>query len=184
MLGRIVNEGKWLPSGSIKGGRHREEGIARCRGRSDVGSQTGRFSSSILHSFFRAGFREARVVSRNARMLPAAPPSYLFRAQTSRYRHLFAGLFDCNRSCALLFICHLLIYIYSCLFVSVPSCIFYVGPCPCVSLLTRNRALLSLSFPFHPLLFGSRPRWSRLVSPRTHIVTRQRVSCTSISRPT
>ena len=42
-----------------------------------------------------------------------------FRAHTSRHRHLFAGLFGCNRLRALLFICHSLIYIHSCLSVSV-----------------------------------------------------------------
>ena len=124
------------------------KGIARYRGRSAVGSQAERFSSSILHSFFRAGFREARAASRNARVLPAAPPSYLFRAQTSRHRHLFAGLFGCNRSRALLFICHLLIYIHSCLFVSVSIRVFCVdGPCPCVSLLVRKPGVSLFLFP-------------------------------------
>ena len=52
------------------------KGDSRCRGRSVVGSQTECFSS-ILHSFFGAGFREARAASRNVRVLPAAPPSYL-----------------------------------------------------------------------------------------------------------
>ena len=116
------------------------KGITRCRGRSAVGSQTGCFSSSILHSFCSAGFWEVRAVSRNAREFPAAPPSFLFRAQTSRHRHLFSGLFGCNRSCVLSFICHLLIYIHSCLFVSVSIRVFCVeGLCPCVSLLIRCR---------------------------------------------
>ena len=67
---------------------------------------------------FSTGFREARAASRNARVLPAAPPLHLFRAQTSRHRHLFAGLFCCNQSRSLLFICHLLIYILLCPYAS------------------------------------------------------------------
>ena len=148
--------------------RKREGGAVRRGSRVVEGTKccwtvTGRFSSSILHSFFRAGFWEARAVLRNARVLPAAPPSYLFRAQTSRHRHLFAGLFGCNRSCALLFICHLLIYIHSCLFVSVSirvSCVD--GPCPCVSLLVRNRASLSLFPLLSPALWFKTP----VVPPR------------------
>ena len=105
--------------------------IARCGGPSVVGSQAERFSSSILHSFFSAGFREARAASRNARVLRQHLRPIPFRAQTSRHQHLFAGLFGCNRSRALLFICHLLIYIHSCLFVSVSIRVFCVeGPCP------------------------------------------------------
>ena len=108
-------------------------------------------------------------------MLPTTPPLYLFRARTSRHRHLFAGLFGCTRSRSLLFICHLLIYIHSCLFVSVSIRVFCVdGPCPCVSLLVRKPGVLSFSFPFYHLLFGSRPWWSRHISPRTRVVTRQR----------
>ena len=54
--------------------------------------------------------------------------------------------------------------------------VFYAdGPCPYVSLLIRTRVSLSL-FPVYHLLFGSRPRWSRLVPPRKRIITRQRMS--------
>ena len=81
-----------------------------------------------------------------------------------------AGIGICSR--ALLFLCHLLIYKHSCLSVSVSIRVFCVdGPCPCVPLLIRNRASLSFSFPFYHLLFGSRPRWSRLISPRTCVTT-------------
>ena len=45
-----------------------------------------------------------------------------------------------------------------------------------VFLCSYVRGSLSLSlFPFYHLLFGSGPRWSRLVSPHTRVVTRQRV---------
>ena len=99
-------------------------------------------------------FEERPCATGNTSILP--PP---FSAQTSRHQHLFAGLFSCNRSCTLLFVCHLLIYIHSCLFVSMSIRVFCVnGPCPCVSLLVRDRASLSLSFPFYHLLFSSRPR--------------------------
>ena len=87
----------------------------------------------------------------------------IFRVQTSRHRHLFAGLFGRNRSRALLFICHLLIYIHSCLFVSVSirvSCVD--GPCPCVYLLVRNRASLSL----FPLLSPALRFKTPVVPPR------------------
>ena len=47
--------------------------------------------------------------------------------------------------------------------VSDPTCVFCVdGPFPRVSLPIRTWVSLSL-FPFYHLLFGSRPRWSRLV---------------------
>ena len=43
------------------------------------------------------------------------------------------------------------------------------GPCPCVSSVARSRFSL---FPLSRLLFGTRPRWSRLVSPRSRVITR------------
>ena len=76
-----------------------------------------------------------------------------FRAQTSRYQHLFAGLFGRNRPRSLLIICCLLIYIHSCLFVSVSIRVFCVeGSCPCVSLLIRNRFSHFLSSTSSPAL--------------------------------
>ena len=53
---------------------------------------------------------------------------------------------------------------------SVPIRVFGVGgSCPCVSSVARSRfSLFSLS----RLLFGTRPRWSRLVSPRSRVNTR------------
>ena len=70
------------------------------------------------------------------------------RTQTSRHRHLFAGLFGRSRSCIPLSICHLLIYTYTFVSftVSVSIRVFCVdGPSPCFfSLLVRNRASLSL----------------------------------------
>ena len=40
-------------------------------------------------AFFPAGFREARVAPRNARVLPTVPPSYRLSAKTNRHRYLF-----------------------------------------------------------------------------------------------
>ena len=86
-------------------------------------TESGRFSLCIfLHSSiasFYASFREARVVLRNARVLPAAPPTCsLLCALTNRHRHLFAGLLGCNRPaphCGLLIVVRhfFIIYIYS-----------------------------------------------------------------------
>ena len=45
------------------------------------------------------------------------------------------------------------------------------GPCPCVSPAARNQFSL---FPLSHLLFGSRPPRSRLFSPRTRVLSRQR----------
>ena len=70
-------------------------------------------------------------------------------ALTSRHRHLFAGLFGCNRLRALCCLSFVNIYIHSSLFVSVPVRVFCVrGPCPCTSLLIRTRVSVSFSFPF------------------------------------
>ena len=126
-------------------------GIVRYRGRSGVGPKpdASPLPFSIV-SFVQVCFRQ------HLHCIP-------FRAQTSRHRHLFAGLFGCNRSRALLFICRLLIYIYSCLFVSMSirvSCVD--GPCPCVSLLVRNRASLSLFPLLSPALWFKTP----VVPPR------------------
>ena len=98
-----------------------------------------------------------------------------FRAQTIRHRHLFAGLIGCNRSRALLFICHSLIYIYSCLSLYlVPLVSSALTGCVPMFPCSYVHGSLSFPFPLYHLLFGPRPPWSRLVSPRTRVVTRQR----------
>ena len=103
-----------------------------------------------------------------------------FRTRTSRHRHLFAGLFGCNRPRALPFICRLLIYIYSCLFVSVSIRISYVdGPCPCVSLLIRNRASLSLFPLLSPALWFKAP----VVPPRFSTHTRSNATARNNATP-
>ena len=59
-------------------------------------SDSGRFSLCfLLHSFSVQGFEEARAVSRNARVRPAAPPpcSPSVCVEANRHRHLFAALF-------------------------------------------------------------------------------------------
>ena len=102
--------------------------------------------------------------------------------RTNRHRHLFAGMFGCNRSAPycgpLLTVSHLVntdIYLLASLCVGVYSRFCVEGPRPCVSPIARSQFSLSL----HPrLLFGSRPRWSRLVSPRSRVLTRQR-DCSS-----
>ena len=88
---------------------------------------------------------------------------------------MFADLFGCNRSVpyrGLLFIvCLLLIHIFIPLHPSVSVSIRVLcveGPCPCVSPVGRSR------FSFSLLLFGTRPPWSRLFSPRTRVLSRQR----------
>ena len=85
------------------------------------------------------------------------------------------GSFVTDRVLYRLFVIRKYIYIY----IRVSSSL-----CPFPSSVSEGRVLmflcsfvtgrLSLSFPFYDLLFGSRPRWSRLVSPRTRVVTRQR----------
>ena len=96
---------------------------------------------------------------------------------TSRHRHLFAGLFGCNRF-VLIVCCPLVIYIHT--FVSPCLCVYSFPLCRrAVSLhsFTRTDVRVSLSlspFSIYHLLFGSRPRWSRLVSPRKRLITRQR----------
>ena len=80
-------------------------------------------------------------------MLPAAPPSCFpfFFLLTSRHRHLFAGLFGCNRF--VLFVsCCLLIYIY--IRVSLSRCPFVLLCRTAVSLrsLTHTYVGLSISF--------------------------------------
>ena len=72
-----------------------------------------------------------------------------FRAQTSRHRHLFAGLFGCNRSRALLFICH---------FVNIHA---FVSLCLCVHSRLLCRRAVSLCF----LLVRNRSSLSSLLSP-------------------
>ena len=58
---------------------------------------TERFSSVVLHSFLSAGFREARAAPRNARVLPAVPPSYPRVRRRTGIGICFASLIGCNR---------------------------------------------------------------------------------------
>ena len=164
----------------IKGGRRGGGRDRAKRGRSAVGLSTERFS--LFHSSvasFCAGFGEACVALRNARVLPAAPPTYLFLSVRLR-----TGIGICSPTCSVVtdprslstvayYFVFVNIFTHSCLSVSASnSRLCAEGSCPRVSTLARNR-FSSLLPPL--LLFGTRPRWSRLVSPRTRIITRQRM---------
>ena len=132
-------------------------------------------------AFFSAGFREACAASRNARVLPATPSLYPpFRTQTIRHRHLFAGLFGCNRS-HILFVCFSFVYIYtrSCL-----CCLSLHSRLRCrrvVSLcfFAHTHATLSLSFP----LLSSTLRFKTPVVP-PRFSTHARSNVTYLVNPT
>ena len=148
-------------------------------------TETGRFSSSVLHS----SSLQVSGGSRCSEERPCASGStsilFPFRTRMSRHQHLFTGLFGCNHSCTSSSVRHLLIYTFT--FVSLLS------SCPFASSVLTGRVPVllcsfitgrqSLSFPSYHLLFGSRPRWSRLVSPRTCVITRQRTLCFSTHEP-
>ena len=87
-------------------------------------------------------------------MLPAAPPTYpLLCALTNRHRHLFVGLFGCNRLRAILLLSFVNIFIHSSISVSVSVRFFCVeGPCPCVPLLILRESPSFLLFPLSSAL--------------------------------
>ena len=97
--------------------------------------------SSKLHSFFLCRFREARAALRNARVLPAAPPTYFFLSVRLR-----TGIGICSPACSVvtnfvLVVClvYIYFYIHSCLSVSLShSRLCVEGPCPCESTLARS----------------------------------------------
>ena len=72
-----------MPNGSLlslsKEGDEEEKGIIARREDEVLSDRIRTLLSFVLHSsttFFCAGFGEARSALRNARVLPAAPPSY------------------------------------------------------------------------------------------------------------
>ena len=69
-------------------------------------------------------------------------PSPHFCALTNRHRHLFAGLFGCNRLRATLLLSFVNIYTYTfaSLCLGVRSFFCVGGPCPCVPLLIRRES--------------------------------------------
>ena len=96
---------KLMPNGSFvtykrretrrkRGGARREDEVLLDR----IRTLLSQFFSLAPELFSVHVFGEARAASRNARVLPAAPPTCsLFCVVTNRHRHLFAGLFGCNR---------------------------------------------------------------------------------------
>ena len=96
-----------------------------------------------------------------------------------------AGIGICSPACSVVtdrVICCYLSFVNIHIFVSLCLCVhsrlLCRGRVP-VFLCSYVTGCLSLSFPRYHLLFGSRPRWSRLVSPRTRVVTRQRNEATT-----
>ena len=105
-----------------------------------------------------------------------------FRAQTNRHRHLFAGLFGCNRfvhSVVYFSFVNIHIFTFVSFTVSVSFRAFCVdGPSPCVSLLARNRTSLSL----FPLLSHALRFKTPVVPPR--FSTHARSNATYLVNPT
>ena len=144
-----------MPNGSFlsyKRRRTRKKKSSRVERTKCCRSDSGRFSLCfLLHSFSVQGFEEARAVSRNARVRPAAPPTYSLsvcrseQASASVRRparcsplavrlHLLCahrGLYRLDHSSLLMYI-----YVYFRLLRLPVLASVYVlcvkGPCPCV----------------------------------------------------
>ena len=109
------------------------------------------FHSSIASSM--QGFREAHAILRNARVLPASPPTCSFsvrqRTGIDIYSPACSVVTDLRPPLRVVpLVCRLLIhtFIRLCLSVSVSIRVFCVrGLCPCVSSVARSRLSFSLS---------------------------------------
>ena len=128
------------------------KGIMRCKGRSAVGSQTRRFSFSILHSFLSAGFGRLALF----RGMPLCFRQHLHCISFVRGR---AGIGICSPACSVVtdrgLCCYLSFlnihtFVSFCLRVHCVSCVD--GPCPCVPLLIRTRVSVSVSLSLSPFI--------------------------------
>ena len=132
---------------------------------------------SSLHVFGRLALLRGTPVCFRQHLHPVP-----FRAQTNRHRHLFAGLFGCNRfvhSVVYLSFVDIHIYTFVSFTVSVSFHVYCVdGPSPCVSLLARNQTSLSLFPLLSPALWFKNP----VVPPR--FSTHARSNATYLVNPT
>ena len=110
-----------------------------------------------------AGSRDPDSAPWNASVLPADSPSRSPCAHVIRVGICLADLIGCNRSDYLHIFINIHILVFFCS-VSGSTCVFCVDrPFPRVLLCPYVSERLSLTPPFSHLLFGPRPRWSRLV---------------------